>query len=193
MHRICVFCGSSEGADPRYRAGAEGLGRLLAARGIEVVYGGGSVGLMGVVADAALAAGGRVTGVIPRTLWEREVGHRGLSDLRIVESMHERKALMAELADAFIALPGGAGTLEEFAEVWTWAQLGLHPKPCGLLDIGGYYDPLIAFLDRMVEQRFLRAEHRAMVLADTDPERLLARFAAYVPPAVPKWLDRKQT
>lgn len=193
MHRICVFCGSSVGADPRYQAGAENLGRLLAARGIEVVYGGGSVGLMGALADATLAAGGRVIGVIPRTLWEREVGHRGLTALHIVESMHERKALMAELADAFVALPGGAGTLEEFSEVWTWAQLGLHAKPCGLLDIGGYYDPLIAFLDRMVEQRFLRPEHRAMVLAGTDAEELLARFAAYVPPAVPKWLDRQQS
>jgi hypothetical protein len=191
MKRICVFCGSSPGALPAYAEAAGRLGRLLAGRGLGLVYGGGNVGLMGVVAAAVIAAGGEVTGVIPRALVRREVGHGGLPDLRIVGTMHERKALMAELADGFIALPGGIGTLDEWFEIWTWAQLGLHRKPCGLLDVAGYYGPLITFLDHMVEQRFLRKSHRALVLVDDDPERLLDRMAGFAPPTVEKWIDRK--
>ncbi len=165
---------------------------MLGAR-LRLVYGGGSVGLMGVLADAVLAGGGEVVGVIPRMLWEREVGHRGLTDLRIVANMHERKALMAELADGFIALPGGIGTLEEFFEVWTWAQLGVHRKPCGLLNVAGYFDPMLAMLESMCRRRFLREEHRQMVLVDVDPRRLLERFRTYRPPEVAKWLDRAAT
>src|SRR3712207_1163783 len=159
MNRVCVYCGSSPGARPEYRAAARDLGTHLAQSGIGVVYGGGKVGLMGAVADAARDAGGEVIGVIPRALWEREVGHRGLDDLRVVASMHERKALMADLSDAFVALPGGVGTLEELVEAMTWTQLGIHDKPCGLLDAGGYYRHLVAFLDHAVEERFLRPEH----------------------------------
>jgi uncharacterized protein (TIGR00730 family) len=161
MKRLCVFCGSSFGDDPAYLAAARDLGQLLAASGIGLVYGGASVGLMGAVADAALAAGGEVIGVLPQGLREREVGHNGLTELHIVATMHERKALMADLADGFIALPGGIGTLEEFCEILTWAQLGVHAKPCGLLDIADYYAPLIAFFDRMVAARFLRIEERS--------------------------------
>jgi uncharacterized protein (TIGR00730 family) len=189
MKRICVFCGSSPGALPVYGETAAHLGRLLADRGLGLVYGGGSVGLMGIVADAVIAAGGEVTGVIPCALVRREVGHDSLPDLRVVGTMHERKALMAELADGFIAMPGGIGTLDEWFEIWTWAQLGLHRKPCGLLDVAGYYRPLVSFLDHMVEQRFLRDSHRAMVLVDDDPERLLDRMAGFAPPDVEKWID----
>jgi uncharacterized protein (TIGR00730 family) len=191
MKRICVFCGSSPGALPAYGEAAVHLGRLLASRGLGLVYGGGNVGLMGIVANAVIAAGGEVTGVIPHALLRREVGHGSLPDLRVVGTMHERKALMAELADGFIAMPGGIGTLDEWFEIWTWAQLGLHRKPCGLLDVAGYYGPLISFLDHMVEQRFLRDSHRAMVLVDDDPERLLDRMAGFAPPEVEKWIDRE--
>lgn len=173
IRRICVFCGSNSGSDPSYVDAARQLGRLLARDGIALVYGGGSVGLMGELADAVLQSGGEVTGVIPHALWAREVGHRGLTDLRIVETMHERKALMADLADAFIALPGGLGTLEEIFEIWTWAQLGLHAKPMGFLDVNGFYAPLLQFLDRAVRERFLKEPHRAIALVDADPERLL--------------------
>jgi uncharacterized protein (TIGR00730 family) len=166
------------------------LGEALAGSGIELVHGGGCVGLMGVLADAALARGGRVTGVIPHTLMVREVGHRGLTDLRVVESMHERKAMMAELSDGFIALPGGFGTLEETFEILTWAQLGLHTHPCGLLNIDGYFDALLAFLDRSVNEAFVREAHRAMLLVDDSPRRLLDRFAAYRAPTIEKWLQR---
>ncbi len=163
IRRLCVFCGSSAGREPGHRRLAEALARALAERGIGIVYGGARVGLMGALADAALAAGGEVIGVIPRALIEREIGHTGLTELRIVESMHERKALMAELADGFVALPGGVGTLEELFEVWTWAQLGLHAKPCALLDTDGFYAPLVAFLDHQVDAGFVRAAHRAML------------------------------
>ena len=190
MKRICVFAGSSPGANDTYRMAAVELGEALAGSGIELVYGGGCVGLMGVLADAALARGGRVTGVIPHTLMVREVGHRGLTDLRVVESMHERKAMMAELSDGFIALPGGFGTLEETFEILTWAQLGLHAHPCGLLNIDGYFDALLAFLDRSVNEAFVREAHRAMLLVDDSPRRLLDRFAAYRAPTVEKWLQR---
>ena len=193
LRALCVFCGSSPGINPQYRAAAEGLGALLARESIRVVYGGGHVGLMGALADAALAAGGDVVGVIPRHMVEREVAHRGLTDLRVVDSMHQRKALMAELADGFVALPGGLGTLEELFEVWTWGQLGLHRKPYGLLDVESFFRPLLTFLDHLTEQRFVRFEHRAMLLVETDARRLLDRMRAHQPPALAKWLDRSAT
>jgi hypothetical protein len=190
MRRVCVFCGSSHGASPVYAEAARDLGRRLARRGLGLVYGGGKVGLMGEVADAALAAGGEVIGVIPYALEAREVGHRGLTEMHVVDSMHERKARMADLSDGFLALPGGIGTLEELFEVWTWGQLGLHSKPCALLDVAGYYSPLLAFLDRTVDEGFLRPAHRAVLLVDADPEALLDRMAGFTPPAVEKWIGR---
>jgi hypothetical protein len=193
MKSLCVFCGSRSGTEAAYDEAARALGRALAAEGITLVYGGGRVGLMGIVADAALGAGGEVVGVIPRALLEREIAHSGLTDLRVVGSMHERKALMSELSEGFIALPGGTGTLEEFFEVLTWAQLGEHRKPCGLLNAGRYYDPLLAVFDHMVQQGFLSEEHRAMVLVETGPEALLEVLAGYVPPRVVKWVDRAET
>jgi hypothetical protein len=183
MQRLCVFCGSSPGHDPAYAAAAENLGRVLAARRIGVVFGGGRVGLMGKLADAALAAGGEVIGVIPQALLEREVGHRGLTRLHVVDSMHARKALMSELSDGFIALPGGVGTLEELFEVWTWAQLGIHQKPCGLLDADGFFAPLVGFLDGLVEKGFLHPKYRAILAVASTPQELLECFAAYRPPA----------
>jgi uncharacterized protein (TIGR00730 family) len=191
--RICVFCGSSPGARPCYSAAAAQLARYLAANRIGIVYGGAKVGLMGTLADAALLAGGEVIGVMPRSLVEKEVAHRGLSDLRVVGSMHERKALMAELSDGFVALPGGYGTFDEFCEVLTWSQLGLHRKPCGLLNLEGYYDSLLAMFDRAVAERFLKPEHRRMVISDTHPESLVDRLLAYEVPAVDKWIGREQT
>ncbi|MDX2171190.1 MAG: TIGR00730 family Rossman fold protein [Deltaproteobacteria bacterium] len=188
--RVCVFCGSSPGADPAFAGAAEALGRTLAAQRIGLVYGGASVGLMGRLADAALAAGGEVIGVIPRALVDQEVAHRGLADLRVVGSMHERKALMAELSDAFVALPGGLGTLDELFEILTWAQLGLHHKPIGLLDVGGYFDPLLAFLDGAVHARFVAPAHRAMLLRADTPAALLDACRHYQPPPPFKWLDR---
>jgi uncharacterized protein (TIGR00730 family) len=193
MRRICVFCGSALGARREYERAAAAFGRALAARGLGLVYGGGNVGLMGALADATLAAGGEAIGIIPRSLVEREVAHSALTDLRIVTSMHERKALMAELSDGFVALPGGLGTLEELFEVWTWAQLGLHQKPCGVLDVDGYFGPLIAFLDHAVSERFVGAPHRAMLHVEADAATLLDRFAAYVPPTVPKWIEPSTT
>ncbi len=193
MRRICVFCGSSPGADPRYAAAARSLGAEIARRGLALVYGGASVGLMGVVADAALAGGGEVIGVLPFPLARKEIAHPGLTDLRIVDSMHERKAQMVELSDGFIALPGGVGTLEEFFEVLTWAQLGLHAKPCGVLDVGGYFDPLLRFLDDAVEARFVKPKHRALVLVDEHPESLLDAFAAHRATPEEKWIDRADT
>ena len=190
---VCVFCGSSPGARPAYRQVAALLGRALAAQGRTLVYGGGNVGLMGAVADAALAAGGRVIGVIPEHLVAREVGHSGVTELRIVSSMHERKQAMADLADTFVLLPGGLGSLEEFFEVWTWGQLGLHAKPYGLLNVEGYFDPLLAFLDHAVAERFVRPEHRDLLRVDEDPERLLARLDAHAPATLPKWIDRGST
>lgn len=193
MNSICVFCGSSVGDDEIFAGEARRLGATLVQSGLALVYGGGSVGLMGVLADAVLAAGGHVIGVIPRMLWEREVGHRGLSDLRIVETMHERKALMAELSDGFIAMPGGIGTFEEFFEVWTWAQLGVHRKPCALLNTAGYFDPMLDMIDVMIRRCFLKPEYRDMVLVETEPSALLTRMGAYVPPTVGKWIDRAVT
>ena len=188
MKRLCVFCGSSTGDMPAYAEAARTLGTALAMQRIGVVYGGASVGLMGAVADAALEAGGEVIGVIPEALVRKEVAHAGLTELRVVGSMHERKALMAELSDGFIALPGGLGTLEELFEVWTWAQLGYHAKPCALLNVDGFYDPLIAFLDSVAQRRFLKPAHRDMLVVASDCEALLARLAAYRPPDVGKWI-----
>jgi uncharacterized protein (TIGR00730 family) len=193
MDRLCVFCGSNSGHDPAYGELAAQLGRALAQRRIGLVYGGGRVGLMGVLADAALAAGGEVIGVIPKALLDREVGHRGLTQLRVVDSMHARKALMVELAEGFVALPGGIGTLEELFEVWTWAQLGMHRKPCGLLDVGGFFTPLVSFLDHVVATGFLRSTTRAMLAVAASPDELLAQFSAYEAPAVATWVTPAQT
>jgi uncharacterized protein (TIGR00730 family) len=177
MRRVCIFCGSSTGVRPDYREAAEAIATQLARRRVDIVFGGGCVGLMGVVADTGLAHGGHVIGVIPSALVAREIAHRGLPDLRIVSSMHERKALMASLSDAFIALPGGFGTFEEFCEVVTWTQLGLHRKPCGLLNVAGYYDPLVALFDRAVEDGFVRPENRGIVVTESDPEALIDRLS----------------
>jgi uncharacterized protein (TIGR00730 family) len=194
MRRVCVFCGSSPGARPAYGEATSELARLLVADRIGVVYGGGAVGLMGVLGDSVLAAGGEAIGVIPQALVDREIGHTGLSELRLVGSMHERKALMAELSDAFIALPGGLGTLEELFEVYTWSQLGLHDKPCGLLDVEDYFAGIVDFLEHAVRERFVREEHRAMLIVERDPRRLIDRLRDFEPRAVrPKWIDREQT
>jgi hypothetical protein len=197
MKRICVFCGSNAGQNPIYRAEAEKLGRLLAARGIELVYGAGNIGLMGAVADACLEAGGTVIGVIPEALMGKEVAgravdHRTLTRIEVVDSMHTRKARMAELSDGFMALPGGFGTFEEFCEILTWGQLGFHAKPMGLLNVNGFYDPLLAMFDKAVAEGFLRAQNRAMALADTDIEKLLATMTAYRPEPVSKWLKEER-
>jgi uncharacterized protein (TIGR00730 family) len=193
MDRLCVFCGSSPGHDPAYAALAAKLGRTLAQRRIGVVYGGGRIGLMGVLADAALSAGGEVIGVIPKPLLDREHGHLGLTQLRVVDSMHERKALMVELADGFVALPGGIGTLEELFEAWTWAQLGMHRKPCGLIDVNGFFAPLVGFLDQLVAAGFVHSTTRAMLAVAASPDELLARFSAYEAPAVAEWVTPAQT
>ena len=192
MTRLCVFCGSSDGARAEYVATARQVGETLARRRIELVYGGGRVGLMGAVADAALAAGGTAVGVIPDALVAREVAHRGLTDLRVVSSMHERKALMADLADGFIALPGGFGTLEEYCEILTWAQLGLHRKPCGILNVAGYYDPLLALFDRFTAERFVRPDSRALVLVEETIAALLDRMAHYASPVRERWIERDE-
>ena len=193
LSSVCVFCGSNGGADPAYVEAARRVAAGLAERGLRLVYGGGRVGMMGAVADAALTAGGEVVGVIPEQIVALEIGHRGLDDLRVVGSMHERKALMAELADAFIALPGGIGTFEELFEMFTWAQLGLHRKPLGLLDVAGYYEPLAGLLDHAVTERFLRPETRAMLALDHNLGALLERFARWEAPELPKWIDRDAT
>jgi uncharacterized protein (TIGR00730 family) len=190
MGRICVFCGSSSGSRPEYRTAAEEMGRELARRNIGLVYGGGKVGLMGVLADSVLRAGGEAVGVIPEHIMSREIGHKGLTKLHVVHSMHERKALMADLSDAFIAMPGGFGTLEEFCEVVTWTQLGLHAKPCGILNVRGYYTPLLAMFDHAVEERFLKPENRALVLAGESPADLLRALEEWRSPRVEKWVSR---
>lgn len=189
MKRICVFCGSNTGTRADYRAAAHTLTAALARQGLGLVYGGGNIGLMGEIADSMLRAGGEVIGVIPRALMDKEVGHGGLSALHIVETMHQRKALMNELSDAFIALPGGFGTLDEFFEILTWAQLGLHDKPCGLLNVAGYYDHLLRMLDHAEAERFLRGAHRALVMAQTDVDALLRQLAAFTPLRAGKWTD----
>jgi len=192
LSSICVFCGSNAGAQPAYVETAEAVGRGLAQRGVRLVFGGSKVGMMGALADAARFAGGDVVGVMPQAMVDREIAHTGLDDLRIVGSMHERKALMAELSDAFIALPGGVGTLEELFEVYTWAQLGIHDKPLGLLDVAGYYRPLIAFLDHSVQERFVRASTRSLLAVDDDLDGLLAALEAWRPPTEDKWMDLDQ-
>jgi len=193
VNTVCVYCGSSPGGDPVYSDSARTVGRLLAESGRTLVYGGGHVGLMGTVADAALAAGGRVIGVIPRALAEKELAHDGLTELRVVGSMHERKAIMAELADGFLALPGGLGTLEELFETWTWGQLGLHAKPCGLLNVAGFFDPLLALVDHIVDERFVGPAHRDLLLVDSAPERVLGRMAAQQVASLPRWLHSDET
>jgi len=193
LKSVCVFCGSSFGKDPDYAEAAREFGQTLAQVGITLVYGGGNVGLMGVVADAALGSGGKVIGVIPKSLMQREIGHPVLTKLHVVGSMHERKAKMADLSDGFVALPGGTGTLEELFEVLTWAQLGEHQKPCGLLDVAGYYEPLLAVFNHMVERGFLKEHHRKMLLVEKEPAALLEKFARYEPPRVAKWIDRSET
>lgn len=193
MKRICVYCGSSNGARPAYIQAARALGTSLVRRGFGLVYGGAHVGLMGAVADTVMAGGGEVIGVIPEPLVSKEVAHKNLSDLRVVGSMHERKALMAELADAFIALPGGFGTMDEFFEIVTWVQLGLHRKPCGLLNVEGYYDGLLSFLDHMIAERFVRPEYGSVVLTDSAAEGLLEKFSTYEAPYLKKWIDPDET
>ena len=190
IRRLCVYCGANVGARPAYTDMARRLGQFLGEQRLGLVYGGGNVGLMGVLADAALLAGADVIGVIPRALLARELGHQGVSELRVVETMHERKAAMAELADAFVALPGGLGTLDELFEAMTWAQLGLHQKPIGLLEVDGFFAPLVTYLDRAVTEGFVRAEHRAALTVASEPEVLLERFATYRAPEVGKWVGR---
>jgi uncharacterized protein (TIGR00730 family) len=189
LSAVAVYCGSNRGTDPAYTAAAASLGRLLAERGIHLVYGGGQVGLMGVLADAVLDGGGHVLGVITRALEAREVGHRGLTTLRVVETMHERKAAMADVADAFIMLPGGYGTLDEFFEVVTWTQLGVHAKPCGVLDVAGYFAPLRAQLDAATRDGFVIPAHRELVITECEPGPLLDRLATWTPVTVSKWVD----
>lgn len=191
LRSICVFCGASPGVNPLYRETAEALGRHIGERGLRLVYGGGAVGLMGVVADAAMAAGGEVIGIIPHSLERSEIGHRGLTRLEVVDGMHARKARMAELSDAFIALPGGLGTLEELFEVWTWGQLGYHAKPLGLLDVNSFYDKLSLFLDHLVDEGFVRAPHREMLQRGASPAELLANLENWQPLAPAKWAGRQ--
>jgi len=191
MRSIGVFCGSNTGSGTAYAEAARKLARAIAGRGLRLVYGGGSIGLMGVLGDTAVAAGGQVVGVTPRRLIEKEVVHRGLTELRVVETMLERKALMAELSDAFIALPGGLGTLDELFEMLTWSQLGIHRKPCALLDVDEYYGKLAEFLDHAVARRFITPQHRAMLIVERDAESVLDRLASTPLPDVSKWMDRK--
>jgi uncharacterized protein (TIGR00730 family) len=188
VRAVCVFCGSNAGARDDYLIAAQATGRAIAARGLTLVYGGAAVGLMGALADAALEARGEVVGVIPEALVRREIAHPHLTALHSVGSMHERKAMMSDLSDAFLALPGGAGTLEELFEVWTWGQLGHHAKPVGLLNVAGYFDALLDFLDHVTDERFMRQAHRDMLIADDDPQRVLDRFEHYEPPHVEKWI-----
>jgi uncharacterized protein (TIGR00730 family) len=193
VNRICVFCGSTAGEDGRYLEAADRFGQILAREGIALVYGGSRVGMMGRIAAATLQAGGRVTGVIPGALMAREVAHQELTELRVVRSMHERKSEMAELSDAFVALPGGLGTLEGFFELLTWSQLGLHQKPCGILDVAGYFQPLVRFLDHMTREGFLAQPHRDMVVVEEDPDALVRRLREYQAPTVPRWIEAGQT
>lgn len=190
---VCVFCGASTGTNPAYREAAIALGRALAERKLTLIYGGGAVGLMGIVADAALAAGGEVIGIIPQSLKDAEVGHHGLTRLEVVDGMHARKARMAELSDAFIALPGGLGTLEEMFEVWTWGQLGYHAKPLGLMEVNDFYSKLTGFLDHLVSEGFVREPHRGMLQVSESPSELLDALDAWKPLAAPKWADQKPT
>jgi uncharacterized protein (TIGR00730 family) len=189
MRRLCVYAGSNPGSHPDYADGARALAATMAERGIGLVYGGGKVGLMGVLADTILERGGEAIGVMPQALIDREIGHPGLTELKVVGSMHERKAQMAELADGFVAVPGGIGTLEELIEIYTWSQLGIHDKGCGVLNVRGYYDHLAAFLDHAVAEGFLRPQHRAVLSVASEPAELLDRLAAFRAPAIGKWLE----
>ena len=189
MKKICVYCGSSRGNSPHFATAADALGVALVERGFDLVYGGADKGLMGVVADAVLRSGGNAYGVLPRLLTEKELAHQGLTELFVVETMHERKGMMAEMADGFVALPGGFGTLEEIAEIVTWGQLHLHEKPCGLLNVDGYFNPLLKYLDAAVDKGFLRAENRRMLLSDSDADGLLTQFQDYAAPTITKWID----
>jgi uncharacterized protein (TIGR00730 family) len=193
MQRICVFCGSAVGANPAYADAARRMGREMVSRGIGLVYGGGHVGLMGVIADTVLAEGGEAIGVIPHGLAVREVAHSRLTKLHVVGSMHERKAMMADMADAFVAMPGGFGTYEEFFEAVTWTQLGVHRKPCGLLNVEGFYDPIVSFIDRSVSEQFVKPEYRAAILVDSDPARLIEALTAVILPEVPRWIGLAQS
>lgn len=190
---LCVYCGSSIGRSEHYADAARALARAMVGQGIRLVYGGASVGVMGAVADEVLRLGGEAIGVIPQALMLKELAHAGLTDLQVTPSMHARKMRMAELSDAFVALPGGIGTFEELFEVWTWSQLGFHDKPCALLNVGGYYDRLVDFLDHAAHEAFVRPEHRSMLIVETDPEALLTRFVHYQPPALPKWVNQGET
>lgn len=194
IKRICVFCGSSLGARSNYTEVAQQLGKAIVSRGMELVYGGGSIGLMGVIANAVLKENGKVFGVIPKALSSREFAHPGLTELHFVTSMHERKAMMAELADAFIAMPGGFGTFEEFFEILTWAQLGLHTKPIGLLNVEGYFDLLLTFINHVLQERFIQKKHYRMIITSDNPEKLLSDLMCYKPsPQIPQWIDLRET
>jgi uncharacterized protein (TIGR00730 family) len=193
IQSICVYCGSSPGRLEAYSTAARTLAKALVDRNLKLVYGGASVGIMGLVADTVLQLGGQAVGVIPEALARKEIAHKHLSELYVTRSMHERKSMMAELSDGFIALPGGIGTLEELFESWTWAQLGIHDKPCGLLNAEGYFDSLIAFLDHAVAEKFVKPAHGSMLLVEENPETLLERFQRYVPPVIPKWIEQTET
>nr|WP_319565609.1 TIGR00730 family Rossman fold protein [uncultured Rhodoferax sp.] len=193
MKNICVYCGSSSGRLPAYAEGARALARALVARDWGLVYGGASIGLMGLVADTVLQLGGRVVGVIPEALARKEVAHAGLTQLHVTQSMHERKTLMAELSDGFIAMPGGIGTFEEIFEIWTWAQLGIHAKPCGLLNVAGYYDALTTFLDHATHEQFMKPPHRSLLIVEPEPVALLDRFDRFEPPQIQKWLAKSES
>lgn len=190
---LCVYCGSSGGRTESYATHARALARAMVERGIRLVYGGASVGIMGVIADEVLRLGGQAVGVIPESLLKKEIAHKGLTELHVTPSMHTRKMQMAELADGFVALPGGIGTLEEIFEVWTWAQLGFHRKPCGLFNVDGYYDALTVFLDHAATERFVREQHRDMLVVESDPDVLLDRYTAYTPPTLVKWVGHGET
>jgi uncharacterized protein (TIGR00730 family) len=193
VQSACIFCGSSPGARPAYTEATEDLGQLLVENGITLVFGGASVGLMGRLADTVLSEGGEAIGVIPQALVEREIAHLGLTDLHVVETMHERKQLMADLSDAFVALPGGLGTLDELFEIYTWAQLGMHRKPIGLLNVEGYFDGLASFLEHAVAERFVREDHRAMLIVEEEPRPMLERLLRFDPASLtPKWIDREE-
>lgn len=189
--RVCVFLGSSTGISPIYAEAAHRFGTLLARRGIGLVYGGGTVGLMGIIADAACAGGGEVIGIIPEALRAREHDHAGLTALHVVRTMHERKAMMAEMSDGFVAMPGGIGTFEELFEAWTWNQLGYHAKPCGLLNVNGFYDALSHFIDHVVGEGFLNPDHREMLIVERDPDMMLDTLARYLPPFTPRWIGER--
>jgi uncharacterized protein (TIGR00730 family) len=193
INSICVYCGSSPGRIEAYGSAGCALAKSLVSRNIRLVYGGAGIGIMCMVADQVLKLGGQAIGVIPKALAHKEVAHKNLTELHVTQSMHERKMLMAELSDGFIALPGGIGTLEELFEIWTWAQLGFHNKPCGLLNVEGYYDSLIGFLDHVLAEQFVKKDHHAMLNVETSPDALLDRFINYQPPAVRHWVDKDET